>query len=50
MRWRWKVVTLPAGADGSKDKLDDQAIGLYVSTGGMFSQKSFALRWETDTP
>lgn len=50
MRWRWKAVTLPAGADGRKDELDDQAIGLYVSTGGMFSQKSVALRWETDTP
>ena len=50
MRWRWKAVALPTGADGSKDKLDDQAIGLYVSTGGMFSQKSVALRWETDTP
>lgn len=50
MRWRWKVVTLPPGADGRSDKLDDQAIGLYVSTGGMFRQKCVAYRWETDTP
>jgi len=50
MRWRWKAVRLPEGADGRKSGLDDQAIGLYVSTGGMFSQKSVALRWETETP
>ncbi len=50
MRWRWKAVELPAGADGRDGKLDDQAIGLYISTGGMFSQKSVAYRWETDTP
>lgn len=50
MRWRWKAVKLPDGADGSKASLDDQAIGLYVSSGGMFSQKSVALRWETETP
>ncbi|MCE9614081.1 MAG: DUF3047 domain-containing protein [Lentisphaerae bacterium] len=50
MRWRWKAVTLPAGADGSREQLDDQAIGLYVSTGGMMRQKSVAYRWETDTP
>lgn len=49
MRWRWKAVTLPTGADGSNAKLDDQAIGLYVTAGGMLSQKSVALRWETDT-
>lgn len=50
MRWRWKVVALPPGADGRNEKLDDQAIGLYVSAGGMFSQKSVAYRWETETP
>lgn len=50
MVWRWKAVQLPDGADGRSDKLDDQAIGIYISTGGMFSQKSVAYRWETDTP
>ncbi len=50
MRWRWKAVALPEGADGRKTDRDDQAIGLYVSAGGMFSQQSVALRWETDTP
>lgn len=50
MRWRWKAVKLPEGADGRKGGRDDQAIGLYVSTGGLLSQKSVALRWETETP
>lgn len=50
MRWRWKIVKLPDGADGSNEKLDDQAIGLYVSAGSMLRQKSVAYRWETDTP
>lgn len=50
MRWRWKAVKLPDGADGRKGERDDQAIGLYVSAGGMLSQKSVALRWETETP
>jgi len=50
MRWRWKMVTLPEGADGRNEKLDDQAIGLYVSTGSMLRQKCVAYRWETDTP
>lgn len=50
VRWRWKALTLPGGADGRDPKRDDQAIGLYVSAGGMFSQKSVAFRWETETP
>jgi len=50
MRWRWKAVTLPEGADGRNEKLDDQAIGLYISTGTMFRQKCTAYRWETMTP
>jgi Protein of unknown function (DUF3047) len=50
MRWRWKAVKLPEGADGSNEKLDDQAIGLYVSAGSMMRQKCVAYRWETDTP
>lgn len=50
MRWRWKAVTLPAGGDGRKSETDDQAIGIYVSSGGWFSQQSVAFRWETVTP
>lgn len=50
MRWCWKAVTLPDGGDGRSGKSDDQAIGLYVSAGGMFSQQSVAFRWETETP
>lgn len=50
MRWRWKAVRLPAGADGRSSKRDDQAIGLYLSTGSMLRQKSVAYRWESATP
>ncbi len=50
MRWRWKAVTLPTGADGRKSATDDQAIGIYISSGGYFSQQSVAFRWETLTP
>jgi len=31
LRWRWKAVTLPAGADVRKKETDDQAIQLYVA-------------------
>lgn len=50
LRWRWAVTTLPAGADGRDPKKDDQAIGIYIGSGGMLSRKSVAYRWETDTP
>lgn len=50
MRWRWRVLTFPTGADGRDPKKDDQAIGLYISSGGTFSQKSLAYRFETLTP
>ncbi|MEI7437890.1 MAG: DUF3047 domain-containing protein [bacterium] len=50
MRWRWKAVVLPTGGDGRKPETDDQAIGIYVSSGGWFSQQSAAFRWETLTP
>ncbi len=50
LRWRWRVTRFPEGADGRDAGKDDQAIGVYVSTGGLFSQRSVAYRWETDTP
>lgn len=50
LRWCWRVTVFPEGADGRESARDDQAIGVYVSTGGMFSQKSLAYRWETETP
>jgi len=50
LRWRWKAVTLPTGGDGRKSETDDQAIGIYISSGGFFSQQSAAFRWETATP
>src|SRR5215470_9506505 len=50
LRWRWRAITLPAGGDGRVPERDDQAIGIYVSSGGPLRQKSIAYRWETDTP
>ena len=50
LRWRWRAITLPTGADGRVRERDDQAIAIYVSTGGPLRQKSVAYRWETDTP
>lgn len=50
MRWCWRATTLPTGADGRDPKKDDQAIGLYISSGGLFKQQSIAYRWETETP
>jgi len=50
VRWRWRVSVFPEGADGRKPDKDDQAIGIYISAGSMFRQRSLAYRWETDTP
>lgn len=50
LRWRWRVSQFPTGADGRDPARDDQAIGLYLSTGNVFNQQSLAYRWETETP
>lgn len=50
LRWRWRVLEFPAGADGRDAARDDQAIAIYVSHGGILRQRSIAYRWETDTP
>jgi DUF3047 family protein len=50
LRWRWRAITLPTGGDGRQRERDDQAIGIYVSTGSSLWQKSIAYRWETETP
>ena len=50
LRWRWRANTLPTGADGRTPSRDDQAIGIYVSSGGPLRQRSIAYRWETQTP
>jgi hypothetical protein len=50
LRWRWRVTTLPEGADGRIKTKDDQAIGIYVGTGSNFSNKSVSYRWDTETP
>ena len=50
LRWRWRVLDYPRDADGRVAERDDQAIGIYVSAGGILGQRSVAYRWETDTP
>jgi hypothetical protein len=50
LRWRWRVKTLPEGADGRVRGRDDQAIGIYVGTGSTLSNKSVSYRWDTETP
>ncbi len=50
LKWRWKVETLPAGADGRYKEKDDQAIGIYVGTGSLLNNKCVSYRWDTDTP
>lgn len=49
MRWKWKVNTLPANADGRDSDRDDQVIAVYIGYGKIGSD-SVAYRWETETP
>ena len=49
MRWRWRVHSLPPGADGRVPDKDDQALAVYVGFGNLI-RKSVAYRWETETP
>ena len=48
MRWRWKAVTLPTGADAEVKAKDDQGIAVYVGY-GRFSQESISYTWQTET-
>lgn len=50
LRWQWRVLDLPKGADGRIRSKDDQAIGIYIGTGSAFNNKSISYRWDTDTP
>ncbi len=50
LRWRWRVKSLPPGGDGREARVDDQAIAIYIGGPGLFSKKSIAYRWETETP
>lgn len=50
LRWRWRVKTLPRGADGRVKAKDDQAVGIYVGAGSMLNQKTVSYRWDTETP
>ena len=49
MRWRWKAVTLPTGADAEVKAKDDQGIAVYVGYGKL-SQSSISYAWQTETP
>jgi hypothetical protein len=50
LRWRWRVLALPAGGDGRQSATDDQAIGIYAGTGSALSKRSISYRWDTVTP
>ncbi|MGD9762327.1 MAG: DUF3047 domain-containing protein [Candidatus Binatia bacterium] len=50
LRWRWRVLDFPRDGDGRVPERDDQAIAIYVSSGGRLNQRSVAYRWETKTP
>ena len=51
MRWRWRILNYPQGADGRDPKKDDQPIGIYLGMdGGFLKKKSLAYRWEDLTP
>ena len=49
MRWRWKAVKLPTGADATVKAKDDQGIAVYVGYGKL-SQSSISYNWQTETP
>ncbi len=50
LRWKWRAIELPQGADGRSKEKDDQAIGIYVGDGSLLNSKSVSYRWDTDTP
>ena len=51
MRWRWRILNYPQGADGRDPKKDDQPIGIYLGMDdGFLKKKSLAYRWEDLTP
>lgn len=50
MRWKWRAITLPKGADGRDPRKDDQAIVLYIGAKSFLKNKSISYRWETETP
>ena len=50
MRWRWRVISYPNGADGRPGGKDDQPIAIYLVMKSGFSQQSLAYRWEGLTP
>ena len=50
MRWKWRALELPTGADGRVESKGDQAIHIYVVSGSMMAQKCVSYTWETETP
>ena len=51
MRWKWRVLKYPEGADGRVADRDDQPIAIYIGAhSGFLMKHSMCLRWETETP
>lgn len=53
LEWRWKVVTLPAGADARSKTTDDQAIQLYVTwerPPRLFRSRIIGYIWDSTAP
>ncbi len=50
MRWRWRAITLPAGADGRDVSRDDQAVGIYVGLPKFMHKNSVAYHYDTAAP
>lgn len=47
MRWRWKAVKLPTGADATIKAKDDQGIAIFAGY-GKISQTSVSYAWQTE--
>jgi len=50
MRWRWRALELPTGADGRAEGKGDQPIHIYVISGSLMAQRCVSYTWETETP
>ena len=49
LSWRWRAKALPGPPPGTKERLDDNACGLYVVFGG-YGGKALKFIWSTDLP
>jgi len=49
LSWRWKAVTLPAGAQESDDNKNDSACGIYIIVGG-YTGNALKYVWSMSLP